>query len=218
MIEEVSVSRLAHLCGEETARYLRREPYAERYCFELFRRAVAERDDEAWAAVYGQYVPVVRRWLGARPDDGDEVTAAAFERFWRAVDGEKFARFNSLAAVLQYLKMCALTARLDAARSARTSSVEEQLGQEAHLISAAENVEEAVAERADATELWRVVQGCLNDERERLAIYLSCVVGLSPRDICARHPHAFPQVAEVYRLKRNVLDRLRRAPELKALL
>ncbi len=218
MIEEVSVSRLAELCGEETARYLRREPYAERYCLELFRRAVAERDDEAWEAVYRQYLPVVRRWLSLRPDDGDEETAAAFERFWRAVDGAKFARFGSLASVLQYLKMCALTARMDAARAARASSAEEPLSDATQLIGDGENVEDAVTERAGAAELWAVVQGCLNDERERLVIYLSCVVGLSPRDVCARHPREFPQVAEVYRLKRNVLDRLRRAPEIRALL
>lgn len=218
MIEEHSVPTLARLCGEETARYLRHEPYAERYCLELFRRAVEQRDDDAWAAVYTQYAAVVRRWLHAAPADGDEIVSVAFERFWRAVDAAKFARFGSLPAVLQYLKMCAVTARLDAARSARSTAAEEPLGEEVQLIGDGASVEDAVSSRAGAQDLWRTVQGCLNDERERLTVYLSCVVGMSPRDICARHPEQFPDVAEVYRLKRNVLDRLRRMPEIKALL
>jgi len=48
-------------------------------------------------------------------------------------------------------------------------------------------------------------------------LYLSCVVGFSPREIQARHARDFPDVTAVYRLKRVALDRLRRAPELRAL-
>ncbi|MGH2343787.1 MAG: hypothetical protein ACRDG4_01070, partial [Chloroflexota bacterium] len=48
-------------------------------------------------------------------------------------------------------------------------------------------------------------------ERERRVIYLSYVVGLSPREIHARQGGEFPRMDEIYRLKRTALDRLRRS-------
>lgn len=216
MTEALSVQDLSRLCAEETARYQRREPYAERFCLELFRRAITRRDEAAWSAIYAQYAGSVRRWLGAWPGELEEGVAAAFERFWQALDGEKFARFGSLAAVLQYLKMCACTARLDRARSARSSAADEPLDA-VYALPSADNVEETVAGQIEAAGFWQTVRACLADERDRRVLYLSYVIGLSPRDICARHAAEFSDVTEVYRLKRNALDRLRRAPALRAL-
>jgi DNA-directed RNA polymerase specialized sigma24 family protein len=218
MIEAFTVAELSRRCGEETARYLRRESYAERFCLELFRRAILQRDDAAWAAVYEQYATIVRRWLRTKTDDEDEGVTIAFERFWRAVDATKFARFGSLSAVLQYLKMCAVTAQMDRVRAARSTGAEESLDESTHDLPGGDNVEEAVAGAVDATRFWQMVQDLLADERERLVVYLSYVIGLSPRAICAAHGAEFPDVTEVYRLKRTVLDRLRRAPQLKDVL
>lgn len=217
MIETLTVAELAQHCGEETNRYLRRETYVERFCLELFRRAIVQRDDAAWAAVYDQYAAVVRRWLRTRPDEEEEGVVIAFERFWRAVDATKFAAFTSLSGVLQYLKMCAVTAQMDRARAARSSVAMESLDEGAHDRPGREDVEETVAAGVDASHFWRTVQDLLHDERERLVVYLSYVIGLSPRAICARHSVEFPDVTEVYRLKRTVLDRLRRTPELRNL-
>jgi len=184
---------------EGNACSLGQEPYTRCCCFEVFRHAIVRRDDLAWEALYARYGAMVRGWLGAGVGDGDEAVVLVFERFWRAVDAEKFARFDTLPAVLQYLKACARTARLDQALSAR------------------EDVADLVAGRVDAPGFWRTVRGVLVGEREELVFHLSYVVGLSPREICARHSARFPDVAEVYRLRRNLLDRLRRAPEVRAL-
>jgi hypothetical protein len=217
MIDTLTIAELTQRCSEETARYIRREAYAERFCLELFRRAILQRDDAAWAAVYDQYSTIVRRWIRAGADDGEEGVTIAFERFWRAVDAAKFARFSSLSGVLQYLKMCAVTAQLDRARVARASAVEDSLDEDAHDLPSRENVEDAVVDAVDASRFWQTVQHALSDERERLVVYLSYVIGLSPRAICASHGQQFPEVADVYRLKRVVLDRLRRAPEVQDL-
>jgi len=48
--------------------------------------------------------------------------------------------------------------------------------------------------------------------------HLSFVAGLTPREIRARHPDRFVEVYEVYRLKRNVIDRLRRSGAIQQLL
>jgi RNA polymerase sigma factor (sigma-70 family) len=180
---------------------------------ELFRRAVMQRDEGAWAAIYDQYADFVRRWLRARSDEHDELVLAAFERFWYAVDAEKMARFGCLAAILQYLKLCAHTARLDRIRGARVEAAEEPLDESAYaLLAAPDTISETVAARLDRRAFWDAVQACLPNERERQVLYLSYVVGMTPREICAQHRDAFPVVSDVYRHKRNALDRLRRAP------
>lgn len=217
MIETLSVGDLSRLCAEETARYQRGEAYAERYCLELFRRAVVHRDDVAWAAIHAQYAGAVSRWVGPDPEPAESV-AETFERFWKAMDSAKFTRFGSLGAVLQYLKMCAHTGRLDRARAAQARAHERSLDDSALDLPGNLDVEESTAARVDALDFWRVVQEVVHEDQEQKVIYLSYVIGLNPRQICQRHPAEFPEVADVYRLKRNALDRLRRSPKLKSFL
>lgn len=212
-----TIIKLAYLCKENAHCYVEREPYTQCFCLELFRRAVIERDDDAWAAVYDQYADRVRYWLGTPWTHDDEEVTVVFERFWQAVDGAKFTRFHSLAAVLQYLKMCAYSVRMDRGRALRATASEHPLDEAVHRAAGHDDVEETVTQSVDARRLWAVVRSLLCDEREGLVLYLSYVMGLTPREIRARHHGHFPDVAEVYRLKRNVLDRLRRAPEIKAL-
>jgi DNA-directed RNA polymerase specialized sigma24 family protein len=153
--------------------------------------------------------------LGSSFEGDEEAVTRTFERFWHAVDGAKFARFGSLSAVLQYLKMCAQATRIDRMRAANLAKREQELD-DMMSMPAHHNVELEVAGRVDAAGFWSMVQRLLADDRERLVIYLSYVIGLTPREICRRHETTFPDVSDVYRLKRNALDRLRRAAEMKA--
>jgi len=210
MGKQRDVRDLAHHCQEETARYRRGEAFNEHACLALFRHAIVERDDTAWACVYSQYAGLVRIWLNRRMDDEDEGVNAVFERFWRAVDAAKFARFGSLAAVLGYLKMCARTTVLDHARAQSRIAGEVDLDA-LPAVSAQAAGQAGVGDRLDAAELWRQVGDILADERERRVIYLSYVIGLSPREIQARQGGEFPRMDEIYRLKRLALDRLRRS-------
>jgi DNA-directed RNA polymerase specialized sigma24 family protein len=209
MTKQMDVGELARGCREETSRYLRGESFSEHACFELFRRAVVERDDAAWECVYAQYAALARIWLNAGMDEDDGVNAA-FERFWRAVDAEKFSRFGSLAAVLSYLKMCVRTTVLDYVRAQSRSAAAIDLDA-IPAISAQAHGQAAVGDRMDAADLWRQVGEIVQDERERRLVYLSYVVGLSPREIHARHAHEFPRMEDIYRIKRGALDRLRRS-------
>jgi hypothetical protein len=65
---------------------------------------------------------------------------------------------------------------------------------------------------------WGIVLGRLHDEKERLVIDESFVLGLKPREIYDKYPQKFTDVDEVYKIKQNILARLRRDPELKKLL
>lgn len=209
MIETLSIRDLSRRCKEETGRYRRGEPYSERYCLELFRRAIVQRDDDAWTVTYEQYADMVRRWLGPSCEGDEEPVTRTFERFWQALDGAKFARFGSLSAVLQYLKMCAHATRIDRLRATRSAGREEPLD-DMREVPDPDDVEDPVIRRVDAADFWSMVQSALGDERELLVIYLSYAIGLTPRDICRRHGAEFPDVSDVYRLKRSALDRLRR--------
>jgi hypothetical protein len=217
MIESLTVADLSRRCAEETARYLRREPSAERFCLELWRRAVVRRDDDAWSAIYAQYEGMVRRWLNAPKDEEDEDVPTAFARFWHAVDSAKFAGFSSLAAVMQYLKMCAVTVRLERARRARSTGRNEPLDEQTNDVPDPGDMAGAVLARLDAAALWGLVNEVLRDELEHRVIYLSFVLGLTPREICARYGAQFASAGEVYRLKGAAIGKLRRASRDRAL-
>jgi hypothetical protein len=72
------------------------------------------------------------------------------------------------------------------------------------------NAERTVLERATSEALWTAIEAEARDEAERLVAYLSFALELKPQEIHARHPDRFASVAQVYTIKRNLLDRLRR--------
>lgn len=215
----LSTADVVRLCAHEIACYQRGEPVDGACGFELFRRAIVERDEAAWAALSEQYAPLVRQWLRRWPDgDGVEAgVAATFERFWQAVTVAKFRHFTSLAAVLRYLKLCTQSSHLDQARAARLHARVEPLDETVHRVSAPMDLTEQVMQAQEASALWRAVRQCLKNERQQAVLYLSYVHGLTPRQIYADYSAEFSTVADVYRLKRNALDRLRRAPALSLL-
>jgi hypothetical protein len=49
-------------------------------------------------------------------------------------------------------------------------------------------------------------------------VYLSFVLDLKPGEIQERHPELFASVDDVYRIKRNVVERLRRSPQIREFL
>jgi DNA-directed RNA polymerase specialized sigma24 family protein len=215
-VADVTIQDLAHRCEEEIARYRRGETHSERDCMDLLRRALTAGDDDAWVAVHRLYSGAVGLWLGDSGNEVDAEIAAVFERFWHALRGPKFDRFASLPAVLQYLKMCAYAVKIDRGRAQRAAGQHDSLDERALILPDREDVAESAIQQVDAPEFWRIVQEILEDEQERRVVYLSYVIGLTPRDICARHPSDFADARDVYRLKRSALDRLRRAGRLQA--
>src|SRR5690348_9462936 len=50
--DNLPTTALGARCSEEMHRFLRQEPSTERCCLILFRRALADHDDDAWAALH----------------------------------------------------------------------------------------------------------------------------------------------------------------------
>ncbi len=80
------------------------------------------------------------------------------------------------------------------------------------------DAEAVAAGEVAVQELRRAIDAELHDEAERLVAHLCLVLDLKPREVSARHPDRFADVADVYRVKRNLLERLRRSPAIRRFL
>jgi DNA-directed RNA polymerase specialized sigma24 family protein len=187
--------------------------------YELFRRAIVERDDQAWAEGTARYRAMLIAWVGRCsasaiiPDRRDDIADLAFARAWSALTPDRFAKIPTLGALLAYLRMCVTTAVIDCARSEK---LHEQLSQ---AIEAGEDStpEQVVIEQLSCHELWRMVGSQTHNQQERVILVEGCMYGLRPSAILARHPQLFANVGQIYTAKRNFFERLKRNPEIQRL-
>lgn len=183
--------------------------------YELFRRAVVERDAEAWAAIALRYRPMLISWVGRCPaaaaagESFEDMADEGLARAWRALTPGRFADFPNLAALLGYLHVCVTATVIDAAR-ARLAY--ERIGQQS-VEDTHKPLEQAVLDQIGRAELWELVIGLAACEAERVALIERYVFDLPPRVIQSRHPDLFPSVMNIYAATRNVCDRLRRHKE-----
>ncbi|GAB4112168.1 MAG: sigma-70 family RNA polymerase sigma factor [Roseiflexaceae bacterium] len=207
-------------CAIESERFYRGHAHDTRFAYELFRRALVERDQLAWEYIFNHYRGLVESWVrrsGAFASSGETsefFVVSAFTRFWQAVGPERFESFNSLAALLHYLQLCASCVVIDSVRAQSWAEVmpEEALVYAKHpLISP----DEEAMDRVDRAEFWEYINALLNDEAERIVLHSSFVLGMKPADIYQRRPDLFASVNDVYNVKRNILGRLSRNQELR---
>jgi hypothetical protein len=97
-------------------------------------------------------------------------------------------------------------------RRARTST---SLDEVAEAAAPASNTERSVLGALAAEQLWAAVLRHVQDDAEREVAHLSFARDLKPAEIFDRHPQLFDSVADVYRIKRNLIERLRRSPEIR---
>jgi hypothetical protein len=222
-LNRLSVADLAGRCREETLRFLRGEPRDDLFCFELFERAVARREPQAWEAIMVQYRGIVLAYVGQHAaaavvrESEDFWVNRAFQRFWMAVGPDRFGQFRDLPGLLKYLKLCVHSVLLDEVRSRRVGLVS-SLTEVPEESASSMNAEETVVGELAGEQLWRAIGRELQDESERVVAYLSFARDLKPAEIYRRHTELYESVADVYRVKRNVLERLRRSPDVRAFL
>jgi hypothetical protein len=222
-LRDLPVDELRAQAQAQELSYSRGEASDDAAGLELFRRAMDEGDEAAWHVIVEVYRGLLVAQAGRRvirglvvEDDGFCVDRA-FQRFWRACQNGKVHQFNDLASILKYLKLCLGSVLLDEARARRRQawvSIDDVPPETCVSGDPAAQVLGRLAGR----ELWAVIDRELADVQERMVARLSFVSGLSPREILARHPEAFQDVFDVYRTKRNMIERLRRSTALKSLL
>ncbi|MHB8573974.1 MAG: sigma-70 RNA polymerase sigma factor region 4 domain-containing protein [Dehalococcoidia bacterium] len=215
-------------CREETARYRRGEVHDDRYCFDTFRRAIVDRADICWEALLDIFAERVEAWCRiARKDphcDVEELVAVTWQRFLHAFTPERLAKADGTKSVLKYLKLCAWSVVADAGRAETWElSLDREIGDaDGTPITLGQRLAdpgplpyETVADADAAAELWRLINGCLKNEAERELMRLTLELGLKSREIQAQRPDLFRTTDDVYKMTRNVSDRLRRSPELR---
>src|SRR6266487_5893640 len=206
---EMSLPELAAQCLRELGNYRRGEPCTDTYGLELLHRATIQDNQEAWSWVQHCFGGLVRGWLRRHPkrevacrlESEENYVAQTFERFWQATASTRHVEFNTLAAALQYLRASLNGVILDTLRAyARPREV--------MLPESGEAGELQAEDTADRGEVWEALQTMLADEHEKRLAYLLFHCGLKPREIVRFCPQEWSDVREIYRLRRNVMERL----------
>ena len=171
---------------------------------ELLHRASTLGDLQAWAAFQHCLEETVLTWLHEHP--GSEAAcrmhsesyfvALAFERL-RQVVVQRQVACETLSEVLVYLRASLNGAILDALRVSSGPR---------GVSSSRPDVEEHL----DSNEVWDRLQALLSSERERRLAYLLYHCGLDPAEIVRDSPQEWSDVHEVARLRRIILERLKK--------
>jgi len=193
-------------------RYRNKESSNDRYCLEIFRRAVMLHDEDAWAFLQRQLSENTRIWLSRHPSrdaalrhEGEQsYIDEAFRRFWQALSEHQLV-FNTLASALSYLHFCLNSAIMDTLRSFSRPR-EEPLPEYGQSDTEELMVEDSYQEN----ELWEIIEGLLLSDKEKRVAYLHFHCNLKPREIMHYCPGEFSSESEIYRLKRNIMERILR--------
>jgi hypothetical protein len=216
-VTNLSMTELVNGCRSEVLAFRRGGALAGGCGYELFRRAVVDRDEPSWHALVSLYQQQVVRWC--RTDlpgvDAEDLAMVAWTKFWRSFTPVKLVAAGGTAAVLRYLQMCARSTLVDAARAARAAASIPLTDADTSTGRGGNDPADAPSCAADRHAFWRAVDRHLHDDGDRLLVRLRYQEDLRPAAIHAIHPDLFPSVTEVYRRSRLILDRLRRCAELR---
>jgi len=201
----MSLSELTSRCMSEIQKYNQREPHNDQCCLEIFRRALLQQDSHAWSVLMEHFHGIVLSWVRRHPqreavrdiDSEENFVALTFERFWRVTVRNKTLEFTSLAGALVFLRACVNSVIIDTLRSQKE-------------IPIPENFERVAPEPDESNQRWEVIKGFIPNAREKRLAYLLYYCGLKPRQIVQLLPREFNDVHEIFRLTRNIIDRLRR--------
>jgi len=160
--------------------------------------------------VYTQWQENVRRWFRAnancttalRYDDEQTYIDDTFKRFWQSLQAQQI-EFSSLASILRYLRLCLNSVIIDTLRAYARKQVQP-------LPEPDSSDDPGVEDSYHESDWWPVIESILANQRERRTIYLLYHCGLKPKEIVLRCPGEFANEQEIYRLRRNGLERLKR--------
>lgn len=206
LAQGMSNEDLARLCTIETEKFNRRQSSDAQFCFELFRRALADGVSEAFTLVYRVYERQVQNWVLRHPqfvlahEPAEYFASQAWSRFFFAVRGAKFANFVALPYILSYLQQCAFTAV--------TMHLREQQRSQALSLEAQGSLarHDQIEQRILAEELMQRIAELLPDVRDQLLARCVFVERLKPREIVRDFPGRWKDEravsVDLYRIRR----------------
>src|SRR5215467_1848670 len=63
VLSQMSLAALEDCCMSEIEHYRHHEPYDDRYCLEIFHRAMVRHDLQAWELLQRRFTPTVKAWM-----------------------------------------------------------------------------------------------------------------------------------------------------------
>jgi hypothetical protein len=219
LIEARHINTIGRTVAEVTEESMQAQlsGHSQQDSYELFRRAIVERDEQAWIDSAARYRPLLAAWASrcsvsaALTESYEDLADQAFARAWSALSPERFAGFPTLAAVLAYMRSCVTTTVIDHARSELSRERIEQSIQADEVITP----EQQIIDQFQRQEIWRLAEAGANSQQERVVLRETFLYDLPPRAILRRHPDLFADAHAVYITKRNLFDRLQRCAELR---
>lgn len=220
--EYLTITELTQYTRREIIQFLHKQPTGDTCACELFRRAIALRDEQAWTSIYELYHAVVGTWILRQVptlpgNDLAVLVNEVFAKFARSISPRKLRDFPSVRALLAYLKRCAGSVVADYRRSCLARAQEEPW-ESVMQEPLRDTFTEAVVDQIAAQEIWRIIESYVPGREERLILDAICVQGMTPRELRQHYPTIFPSVEDIYRIKRSVLERLRRTKALRELI
>lgn len=196
------------------------------YGFELYRRAIQEQNQLAWAAIYQRHHRLIYSWIHVgtsqilSTSQKEDLMQEAWLKFYRNV--KRYASnlpqyFKHIGALFNYLKKCVFSVIRDYQRNlSKQRKIQQSLAKDLELMHLARDPqslsEDAAAAQIKAVKEW--LSKNIRDPQEKLIMDCSYRLNMTPRDIYKRHPNKFENVRRVYRVKERVLRRAKRTFEL----
>lgn len=224
--DSMPLSLLISRCGQEVSNYSQGKSSDERYCLEIFRRALVNNDNDSWMALQEQFRASVLSWLRCHTRRQDALLIESeqnyvddtFKRLWlwahnqrkvleQLEEFDSHEGFRSLGGAIKFLRTCLEGQIRDNLRSCARRQL---LPLPEYDLPVPANTETEI----ERQELWRVIQTILTKEQEMRVIFLLYHEGRKPREIVKHYPDEFASVQTVYSLTKNAMDRLKRHSEI----
>ena len=208
-----SIDRLVEQCKTEIERFRKSLEHIDDYCYELFRRAFEDRNNEALASVYQVYYSFVMSWVHRHPafDSGhmvDEyVVSDSMSQFIYNMRQKPLQDFPNVGAIMGYLKKCV-----------HSAVIAERRQQERHQFM--EQVPDVMIEQSTggierqlmSAEIWDRIIQVLDDDEDVLLARLVFLQDLPPRAITDDYPHLWSDTNSVRVARQRITRKLRRDP------
>jgi|GEM_PF-5645496 len=222
--QELTLVGVAYRCQEEQQKFKQGRTHKTIYCFDLWRRALENPNDEsshkAWEFVYKHFYPNTLRWAEKHPvfpltgEDSEYFATMALVKMWEyfAKGQGDFGKFSTLAQVLKFLQMCVNAVIVDYWKK--------NIKPFAHNNEQGDNPLDIVPDQKkyyqdiEITELWAKIYQKADTDLERRFIYAYFELQLPRRKIAEMYPE-FGGVQGVKRVREPLMNRIARDKSLK---
>lgn len=185
-VKQLTLVSLAYRCRRESERFQRGLSSDASFCYELWRRALEDRDEEAWTFVYAQYERLLISYVRRHPAFADcyqqpaDFVQEMLARVWSAIPPERFHKFPNLPAILKFLQVSIYRLVMDKCRTEQP-------------------LPPPLTESINLPRFWDCVEQQAKSEEEVVIIRERIRDERKPAEIAKRHPTLFRNTKEVYR-------------------